>query len=279
MTRRQLLAGLVLCLAGWGRAAPDPRLNDLRLEEQISAAQGLCVAAGKAYQEWFNGRMHTPQAKKVVADNLAGLAAFQNKAAQLAVPAAQASVRHWARLQKQELNFYLSDFAPNSQRPTQAQLQQRWENAVQIQDDLLKTRQQQLEVVKKAGGSKELMAYYRWKDALLTVQGSEVALAKQVALAFQQHGSLTGITGKALQVANQAGSLKAPAACQQAHSAYLQRFNVLSRLCDAADQVIQNTNQSTVEELRENEEIYRQKTLASDDASLAVLRTLLSKTR
>lgn len=278
MTRRQLLAGLVFCLGGLGWAAPDPRRNDLHLEEQISAAQGLCVAAGKAYREWFNGRMHTPQAQKVVTDNLAGLSAFQNKAAQLAVPAARASLRHWARLQKQELNFYLSDFKQGSQRPTQAQLQQRWQNAVAIQGDLLETRRQQLVVV-QAGSSGVLAAYYAWKKAVLTVQAAELDLARQVSTAFQQRSSLAGVSKRALTVAAQVESLKAPLACQRAQALYVQRFDALTTLCRAAEDAIDQPDQDSVAILQDNEEIYRQKTLASDDASLAVLRTLLSKTR
>ncbi|MBS2037215.1 hypothetical protein JST97_19665 [bacterium] len=280
MRRRQFLAGLVFCLLGVSaRAVPNPGLNDLRLEEQISLAQGLCVKAGRDYRDWFEGRKHSEPARQSIAGNLAGLAQFQNQAAQLAVPGAQASVRRWARTQKQELRFFLDDVVQNKQRPTQAELQQRWENAVAIQADLLETRQQQLAVVARATRSPELLDYYRWKSSILAVQKAELELAREVSGAFQQHRSLSGITGRALQVARKAEVLRAPAICERAQALYLERFTVLSRLCLAADQAIQSTNQDTVEELQDKEEIYRQKTLASDDASLAALRRLLSKNR
>ncbi|MFN8608445.1 MAG: hypothetical protein U0931_12990 [Vulcanimicrobiota bacterium] len=280
MSRRQALAVLSLALL-WksGLAVPDPRMDDLRLEEQISLAQGLCVKAGNTYQDWFNGRINSPPAARAVAENLAGLQTFQDQAVRLAVPGARAAVRHWARMQKQELKFFLADIKPNKQRPTQAELQQRWQNAVDIQTDLVTARGQQLEVVSKGAGRPELLAYYRWKRELLDIQKSELGLARQVAQGFQLRRPLNGITSQALSLARRAEAVKAPAVCQKAQSLYVERFNVLSRLCDAADEAIQSTNQETVEELQDNEAVYRQKTLASDDASLVALRALLSKSR
>ncbi len=283
MTRRQWLAGLVFCLAGAALAGaapggPDPRLNDLRLEEQISQAQARCVKAGEAYQKWFNGRMHSKPAEAEVVKDLADLQAFQNEAAKLAVPRAQAAVRHWARVQKQELNFFLTDIRHNNIRPSQADLQQRWQNAVSIQEDLLKARREQLQVA-RVGSSGLIGGYYQWKETILNVQDAELALARQVALAFSQHSSLQGVAVKALRVTTLASGLKASSACQKAQALYIQRFEALTSLCRAAEDAIEQPDQDSVAILQENEEIYRQKTLASDDASLAALRTLILKTR
>ena len=76
-----------------------------------------------------------------------------------------------------------------------------------------------------------------------------------------------------------AEAIKAPPGCGKAQALYVQRFDALTALCGAAEEAVQSHDQSSLEFLRENEEIYRQKTLASDDASLAALRSLLLRTR
>lgn len=281
MNRRQLLAGMVACLVSrplW--AAPDPRLQDLELEKQISQAQKLCVQAGETYQGWLNGRVSSPLAKTEVSSRLQKLAAFQAKAAVLAVPSSQTSVRHWARVQKQELQYFLNDIAKNAPAAqTQAQLQQRWQNAVAIQSDLLEARRQQLTVVKKLPSNALLTSYYRWRDSMLTVMESELALAKEVAQAFQQQNKTATLARKALALHNQAAAIQPPPACLAAHQLYLERFASLSRLCGSAQQAITGPDADTVANLQEDEEAYRKKALDSDDASLAALKTLLSKSR
>ena len=71
--------------------------------------------------------------------------------------------------------------------------------------------------------------------------------------------------------------MKPPAACRQAHQLYLERFGALNTLCASAQQAIAAPDQDSVANLQEDEELYRKQALASDDASLAALRSLLSK--
>ncbi len=282
MNRRQLLAGVVV---GWLvsaplGAAPDLRLQDLQLEEQISKAQKLCVEAGETYQNWLNGRVSSNVARTEVALRLQKLEAFQKKAAALAAASSQTSVRHWARMQKQELQYFgqaIHQNLPAAQ--TQAQLQRRWQNAVEIQSDLLESRRRQLLVVKKLPGSPRLGAYYRWRESMLAVMQSELALAQEVAQAFQQQDKTATLARKALSLHSQAALIKPPLDCVVAHQVYLERFASLSRLCGSAQQAITAPDADTVANLQEDEEAYRKKALASDDASLAALRSLLSKTR
>lgn len=278
MRPRQLLAGILLSSSL--SAIPDPRVQDLRLEEQISQAQKLSVEAGQTYQEWSNGRLKADPAETLVKSRLQGMAAFQGQAAILAAPSSQTSVRHWARMQKQELQYYLTDIRQKPPQPrTQALLQQRWQNAVEIQSDLLETRRRQLKVVEKQPGNPQAAAYYRWRKAMLPVLQSELDLARDVAEAFEQKNQTARLTGKALALRDQAAAIQPPASCKQAHQLYVERFVTLGRLCASAQQAISAPDQDSVSNLQEDEEIYRKKALASDDASLAALKTLLSKPR
>lgn len=278
MKPRHLLAGILLSSAL--AAAPDPRIQDLRLEEQISQAQKLSVEAGQAYQQWLNGRVKPQAADTLVQSRLQGMAAFQGRAAALASPASQTSVRHWARMQKQELQYYLTDIRQKPPQPrTQELLQQRWQNAVEIQGDLLETRRRQLAAVEKQPGNPQAAAYYRWRKAMLPVLQSELDLARDVAQAFQQKNQAARLAGKALALRDQAAAIQAPPFCQQAQQLYIERFVTLGRLCASAQQAISAPDQDSVANLQEDEEIYRTKALASDDASLAALKALLSKPR
>ncbi|MBN9417239.1 hypothetical protein ABS71_15455 [bacterium SCN 62-11] len=281
MKPRQLLAGILGGLLGSALAAgPDPRVQDLRLEEQISQAQKLSVEAGQAYQEWLNGRIKPKAAETLVESRLQGMAAFQGQAATLAAPVSQTSVRHWARMQKQELQYYLTDIRQKPPQPrTQALLQQRWQNAVEIQSDLLETRRRQLQVVEKQSGNPRAVAYYRWRAQMLPVLQAELNLARDVAQAFQQQNQTARLTGKALALHDLAAAIQPPAFCKQAHQLYVERFVTLGRLCASAQQAISAPDQDSVSNLQDDEEVYRKKALASDDASLAVLSSLLSKPR
>lgn len=281
MNRRQLLAGVLGCVVStplW--AAPDPRLQDLRLEEQISQAQKLCVEAGETYQNWLNGRVSSAVGTTEVNTRLRKLEAFQKNAALLAASSSQTSLRHWARMQKQELQYFLTDMkkqSPSAQ--TQAQLQQRWQNAVEIQTDLLESRRRQLKAVSGLPSTPQLTAYYGWRKIMLGVLQSELTLAQEVAAAFQQQNKTATLARKALALHDQAVAVKAPPVCQAAHQLYLERFARLSRLCRSAQQAITGPDADTVANLLDDEETYRKKALASDDASLAALRSLLSKPR
>ena len=280
MNRRQLLAGIMGCLVSlplW--AAPDPRLQDLKLEEQISHAQSLCVQAGKAYQDWMYGRVTPMQARATVQSGLTGLEAFQRSAALLAVPGAQTSIRHWSRMQKQELKFFLDDMSTSpGQRRSMAELQKRWQNAVEIQADLLETRRRQLTVLETSKGPAGLQDYYRWKRSLLMVLQAELDLARSVAEAFES--KKTGrFTGQAVSLTLKAEQIPAPTSCRRAQTLYLERFSALSRVCRDAESAITAPDQDSAANLQDTEATYRQKVLASDDASLAALRSLLSKTR
>ncbi|MBX3169943.1 MAG: hypothetical protein KF760_21240 [Candidatus Eremiobacteraeota bacterium] len=281
MNRRQLLAGVLGTLVSaplW--SAPDPRLLDLQLEEQISKAQKLCVEAGETYQNWLNGRVSSHVARAEVGSRLQKLEAFQKKAAVLAVPASQTSVRHWARMQKQELQYFWSDMQKGSSAAqTQAQLQQRWQNAVGIQADLLETRRRQLKVVEKLRDNQQLGSYYHWRNSILIVMQSELALAQEVAEAFQQQNKSAMLTRRAISLYDQASLIQPPPSCLAAHQLYLERFTSLSKLCRSAQLAITAPDADTVANLQDDEEAYRKKALASDDASLAALRSLLSKTR
>lgn len=281
MKPRQLLAGILgLLLAGSLQAAPDPRVQDLQLEEQISLAQKLCLEAGRAYQDWLNGRARPAAAETLVQSRLQGLGAFQARAAQLAGPSSQTSVRHWARMQKQELQYYLKDIRQKPPQPrTQELLQQRWQNAVEIQRDLLETRRRQLDGIRKLPGQPTLVQYYRWREQMLPLLQAELGLAEQVAQAFSQQNKAARLAGPAVQLQREAMAVKPPAACQKAHQLYLERFEALRNLCGSAQQAITAADADSVANLQDDEESYRQKALASDDASLSVLRALLSKTR
>lgn len=281
MNRRQLLAGGIACFLHLALgAAVDPRRQDLALEEQISLAQKLCLQAGETYQNWLNGRISSKPAQAMIGSCLQQLAVFQNKAASLAAPSSQTSIRHWARTQKQELRYFWNHIQMNSATAqTQSQLQQRWQNAVEIQSDLLKTRRSQLVVVKKLPGPRELNAYYQWRGSMLTVMESELALAQEVAQAFQQQNKAATLVRRAISLHEQAAAIKPPSSCFAAHQLYLERFASLTRLCGSAQQAITGPDADTVANLQEDEEAYRKKALASDDANLAALRVLLSKIR
>ena len=114
---------------------------------------------------------------------------------------------------------------------------------------------------------------------MLTVMQSELDLAEDVAQAFLQHNQAAALTQKGIRLHAQAAAIQPPPACLKAHQLYLERFARLVQLCGSAQSAIAAPDADTVANLQEDEEIYRKKALASDDASLAVLRSLLSKTR
>lgn len=281
MNLRHLLAGALGGLMSLSlSAAPDPRKQDLELEEKISRAQNECVKAGETYQDWMNGRIPSSQAGPFVQSCLANVTVYQKAATQLAAPSSQSSVRHWALMQQQELGYFFSHIRTKSGQPrTQAQLQQSWQNAVAIQADLLTLRDSQLGVVAKTTAPSQVKAYYRWKQSMLQVLRAELRLAQDVAQAFQQHNQAAALTQKGIKLHAQAAAIQPPPSCAKAHQLYLERFAKLVQLCGSAQSAIAAPDADTVANLQEDEEIYRKKALASDDASLAVLRSLLSKIR
>ena len=273
MTRRQLLAGVAWCLAaGAVQAGSDPRRQDLLLEEQISQAQKLSLEAGVTYQKWLSGGLHTKPAESQVKECLSGLEAFQNRAVQLAFPASRGAIAQWARLQKQELNFYLREFV---KRTNQAELQKRWQQAVDIQAQLLEARRRQLPSLQKSPLLSQLAAYYQWKSSILALLQAELELAREVADAFDKRNPDSGMARKSVSLYQKAVAIRPPAACVRAHTLYMGRFESLGALCGVVLEAIGNMNQDAVSNLQENEAIYREKAAASDDASLAALKGLL----
>ena len=277
MIRRAGLLSLVFSLSL--SATPDPRLQDLKLEEKLLEAQQECVNAGQTYQDWLNGRISSAKAAPLLQGYLSKATTYQKAATQLAASSSQRSVRHWALMQQQELGYFFSHIRSKSSQPrTQAQLQRSWQNAVDIQADLLTLRDSQLGVVSKAAPSRELQAYYQWKKSMQQVLRAELQLAQDVALAFQQH-SQAPLTQKALQLHAQAEAIQPPAICKKAHQLYLERFGTLSRLCRSAQMAIAAPDADTVANLQEDEEAYRKKALESDNASRDALSSLLLKPR
>lgn len=271
MTRRQLLAGVGCCLAAAVQAGPDPHRQNLLLEEQISRVQKLSLQAGVTYQKWLNGALHTKPAEIQVKECLHGLEAFQVRAIQLAYPASRGATVQWARLQKQELNFFLREFV---KRTNQAELQKRWQQAVEIQAQLLAARSRQLEVLQKPPVPLRLAAYYQWKSSILPLLQAEIELAREVAEAFEERNVNSGLARKALNLYARAEAMRPPPACARAHRLYVERFESLGALCRAVQEAIGDLNQDAVSELEENEAIYRKKAAASDEASLVVLQGL-----
>lgn len=183
-------------------------------------------------------------------------------------------------MQQQELGYFFSHIKTRSSQPrTQAQLQQSWQNAVDIQADLLNLRDSQLGVVFKTAPPRDLQAYYQWKKSMQQVLRAELQLAQDVAQAFQQRNQAAALTQKALRLHAQAEAILPPASCARAHQLYLERFGTLSRLCRSAQMAIAAPDADSVANLQEDEEVYRKKALDSDNASRDALSSLLLKRR
>jgi len=272
VTRRQLLAGVGWCLAAVAvQAGSDPRRQDLLLEEQISRAQKLSLKAGQTYQKWLNGALHTKPAESQVKECLSELGAVQQRAIQLASTTSRGAIAQWGRLQKQELNFFLREFV---KRTNQAELQKRWQQAVDIQAQLLEARRRQLPALLKPPVPSGLLAYYQWKSAILTLLQAELELAREVAEAFDKRDPDSGMARKSVSLYQKAMAMRPPAACVRAQKLYVARFESLGALCGTVLEAIAKMDQDTVSNLQVNEAIYREKAAASDDASLAALKGL-----